>query len=168
VRHPSRTWAMLVSVGRLYPKPFSIGLMHPGPVLDAESFCRKQLEVAFDGWGMFLRPEWFEDSLAELIAILWQLESRFDPERTDTFERYARWIIAARAVDVGPRRILGRNGSRTNDYVFDELEVTSRDRLVEDFGAWELSKAGDSGQDGGWLDSNRDRREARAHAILGL
>jgi len=165
---------------RLYNKPFKIGARayrirdrqpiawHPGPVQDAEAFCRKLLDDAFDSWGMFLRPEFYDDSLADLIIILQRCEAKYDPGRTDTFERYSRWIISQRAVDVGPRRVLGRNGSRINDYLFDELETTIGDRLVEDLGAWEGDQTEDCGRDARWLHPDYDRARARADAILGL
>jgi hypothetical protein len=117
---------------------------------------------------MFLRPEFYDDSLMELVAILWGLESSFDPERTDRFDIYARWIVSARAVDVGPRRILGRNGSRINDYVFDDLETSVGDRLVEDLGERQSDQVQNSGRDARWLQPDYDRKRARADAILGL
>ena len=153
---------------RLYQRPFTVGSQFRGPVNDGEAFCRKHLDAAFDSWGMFLRPDHYDDSLSELVLILLELEKRFNPERTDSFDLYARWIISARAVDVGPRRILGRNGSRVNDYIFDELDATVGDRLVEDLGARESDQVQNSGRDARWVQPGYDRERARCDAILGL
>lgn len=90
---------------------------HSGPVNDAEMFCRKILDRALDQFGMYFRPDEYDDTLQELIIILQRLERRYDPDKTKTFEQYARWILPQRAIDVGPRRVLGRRGTRLHDYM---------------------------------------------------
>lgn len=109
---------------RLYPDPLPVGPnRHPhDQIRDAEAFCRRYLDEAFDGWGMWLRPDDYDESLSLLIVHLWRLGDTFNPERNDCFANYARTIIPKRAADVGPRRLLGRNGTRTNDYLFERLD----------------------------------------------
>lgn len=90
---------------------------HPDPVEDVEEFCRRLLDRVLDNFSMYLRPEEYDDSLMELIALAWRLERRFDPDKGQSFRAYATWIISQRAVDHGPRRVLGRHGTRTHNYM---------------------------------------------------
>lgn len=90
---------------------------HPEPIEDVEEFCRRLLDRALDNFSMYLRPEEYDDSLMELITLAWRLEGRFDPDKGQSFRAYATWIISQRAVDHGPRRVLGRHGTRTHNYM---------------------------------------------------
>lgn len=106
---------------------------------DTEEFCRRILDRALDSWSMFLREAEYDDTLMELIAQVWKLEGRYDPDKAASFTAYATWIVSQRAVDYGPRRILGRHGTRTNDYMsphenpYDERTVgETLDRFIVD------------------------------------
>ena len=164
---------------RIYPQPVLIGCtrkpngqpatIYPDPVRDAEAFCARYLEDAFQHWGMYLRDDDWEDSLQELIRHLLRLEQIFDPERNDSFANYARSIIPRRAVDAGPRRILGRTGNRLNDYQHDQLDETAPDhRPIDALTAEPGDQDPDRRQDHRRLQPHRDRQEAWAHTLLGL
>jgi hypothetical protein len=158
-------------IRKLYTAPLPIGPnRHPqDQVRDAEAFCRRYLDDAFDGWGMYLRPDDYDDSLALLITHLWRLSQRFDPERNDSFANYARSIIPKRAADVGPRRLLGRNGTRTNDYLFDELDESTRASHTRPTLTHQPSHEDpDRGTDDERLQAERDRQRAWAARILGV
>lgn len=109
------------------------------PIDDVEVFCKRHLDSALSGWGMYLRPEEFADTVQELVIAVWKLEGRFDPDKASSFSAYASWIISQRAVDFGPRRVLGRHGTRTHNYMASEDYEGSRmgedlDRLALDSG----------------------------------
>lgn len=160
-----------MSARRLYATPLPIGPnRHPhDQVRDAESFCRRYLDDAFDGWGMYLRPEDYDDSLSLLITHLWRLSERFDPGRNDSFANYARSIIRKRAADVGPRRLLGRNGSRLNEYQHDELDTSTPGSHTRETQSLEQSNPDPyRGTDDRRVLDDRDRQRAWAANVLGV
>jgi hypothetical protein len=143
---------------------------HPSDqVKDGERFCRHYLDRAFDGWTMFLEEAEYDDSLQLLMIELQKLADRFDEGRNDCFASYARQIIPKRAADVGPRRILGRNGNRLAErwFALDE-EAATRDRVREPDPAWTGDPDPDRRPAPGGLQADRDRERARAAAVLGL
>jgi hypothetical protein len=148
---------------------------HPqDQIRDAEAFCRTALDDAFDGWGMYLRPDDYDESLSLLITHLWRLNERFDPGRNDCFANYARSIIPKRAADVGPRRLLGRNGNRIHDYIYDPLdEEPTRQNPTTSQPHTPLSHQQshpdpDRGTDDPGLLALRDRERAWAAGVLGV
>ena len=174
---------------RLYPKPLLIGgrqvppftkgatrtddgrwlILYPHPIRDAELFASFHLDKVFEKWGMYLPEEEYEESLDQLIHHLWRMEEKFDPERNDSFENYARTYLPKRAADVGPRRLLGRNGNRVNDYLHEELgEGTSGTGFFQSHAEGTEYSASDWGGSRERLQAERDRAEAQAIAILGL
>lgn len=174
---------------RLYPKPLLIGgkqvppftdgatrtddgrwlVLYPHPIRDAEMFAAFHLDKAFEKWGMYLPEDTYTDTLNELIHHLWRMEEKFDPERNDSFENYARTYLPKRAADVGPRRILGRNGNRVNDYLHEELDA---DLQGPGLGQPFPGERGDGGFDRaeapGQLPGERDRDHARYLDIIRL
>lgn len=146
---PSDRHGMHSTMPRLYPTTIFAGARaynwrtrqptdwHPGRITDVELFCRRLLDDALNQWGMFLRHHEYEDTLQELIILVNQLEKRFDPDKADTFSGYASWIIRLRATDYGPRRVLGRHGTRTHNYMspsenpYAEVEQTFSPEFVD-------------------------------------
>ena len=143
---------------------------HPADqVADAEKFCRHYLNRAFRGWNdMWLPQADYDDSLSRLITNLTDLAARFDEERNESFASYARQIIPKRAVDVGPRRLLGRNGNRRHErfYPLDDHSLRQSTRNLD--APEPLDPDPDRGEDGGRLRARRDRDRARSLHILGL
>ena len=173
---------------RLYPKPLLIGgrqvppftkgatrtddgrwlILYPHPIRDAELFASFHLDKVFEKWGMYLPEEEYEESLDQLIHHLWRMEEKFDPERNDSFENYARTYLPKRAADVGPRRLLGRNGNRVNDYLHEELEESNAGHgLGQPLGEEPADSLGYWGGDDLRIQSSRDRRKAQAIYLLG-
>lgn len=141
------------------------------PVWDAEAFCRYHLDRAFKKFPngeMFLRGEEHEDSVSLLIFHLIRMEKTFDHERNDSFENFAKTYLPKRAVDVGPRRVLGRNGNKLHNYLFEELDETAKGTGHVSF---EPEGGGNPslgrGDDARGLQSERDRRTIRALRFLG-
>ena len=151
---------------RLYPTPLLVGgrtvpPLTPGatltpngrwlipyrdPIRDTEAFCDTLLREAFDEWGHFERPHEYDESLSLLIHRALRLEATYDPARSDSFADYARYILKRRAADVGPRRLLGRNGNRTHDYQHDPLdESTPRHRPQQPLDPLESHQTPDPG-----------------------
>ena len=116
-------------VARLYPHTIKAGacaynwknhqpsVWYSEPIDDVEDFCRRLLDRALESWSMFLRPDEYDDTLQELVILVWKLESRYNPDKGASFRQYAAWIVSQRAVDYGPRRVLGRHGTRTHNYM---------------------------------------------------
>jgi len=160
-----------VSQHRLLGTTLTVGPnRHPNDqVKDAEAFCRHYLDTAFDGWGMYLRPDDYDESLSLLITQLWRLNETFDRERNDCFANYARSIISRRAADVGPRRILGRNGNKISDYLYDDLdESTQGSRPDEALTHQPGHQDPDRREYPGWLPTDTAGREAWAARLLGV
>ena len=174
---------------RLYPTPLLVGgrtvpALTPGATLtpngrwlnpnrdpnrDTEAFCNTLLKEAFDEWGHFERPHEYDESLSLLIHRALRLEATYDPARSDSFADYARYILKRRAADVGPRRLLGRNGNRTPDYQHDPLdESTPRGQPGHALDPQPGDQDPDRGQASGRLQAERDRDRARSQRILGL
>jgi hypothetical protein len=142
------------------------------PVWDAEAFCRFHLDRAFKKFPngeMFLRGEEHEDSVSLLIFHLIRMEKTFDHERNDSFENFAKTYLPKRAVDVGPRRVLGRNGNKLHNYLFEEFGETVQGAGS---GGFDTQVAQDPDVDWGAdereLQSRRNRRILAAASLLGL
>lgn len=139
---------------------------HQDPINDTEDFCRRLLDRALDSWGMYLREEEYNDTLSELIALVWKLEARFDPDKGQSFKQYAGWMVSQRAVDYGPRRVLGRHGTRTHNYVSQDFD--EGDRMGESIHGFSLDNPEDRDSDVGRVLRERDREISRHHHELGL
>lgn len=158
---------------RLLPGTIALGPnRHPhDQIRDAEAFCRHELDAAMRARNMDLddRPEDYNDSLQLLIAALWRLNERFDSERNDCFANYARSIIRKRAIDVAPRRLLGRNGNRKADYLHDLLDESHYARQL---GAALPDLTGDEDPNRrstlGRIPDHGDRGFAWATSVLGI
>lgn len=160
-----------MSSQRLYHAPLPIGPArhHADQIRDAEAFCRRYLDQAFEEWGHFERPDDYDDSLAILIVHLWRLAETFDAERNDCFAAYARSIIPKRAVDVGPRRLLGRNGAKLPGYLADTLdESAAAGRPREALATLPSGPDPDRQPDDRRLQAQRDRSRAWAAGVLGV
>ena len=165
---------------RLHPQPILIGARrrddgailetYPEPIRDAGAFCQRLVDDSLRNWGMHITNEEYEDVVADMLALLCQLERNFDPRRTPSFAGYARFILGRRAVDLVPRKLLGRNGQRIADRSHEELD----DRALDVAGSHEAvttqpgDHADDRHADDGRLQGDRDRRAAWAHSVLGL
>ncbi len=144
-------------------------ILYPHPIRDSEMFAAFHLDKAFEKWGMYLPEDAYTDTLNELIHHLWRMEEKFDPERNDSFENYARTYLPKRAADVGPRRILGRNGNRVNDYLHEELDADLQGPgLGQPFTREQGDSEVDWGEAEGKLSGERDRENARYLDILRL
>lgn len=139
---------------------------HPDPVIDAEDFCRRILDRVFDSWGMYLRGEEYNDTLSELIALVWKLEARFDPDKGQSFKAYAGWMVSQRAVDYGPRRVLGRHGTRTHNYVSQDFDEGNS--MGESEYGFSLDDQNDRDSHVGGILRERDSEIARHHHELGF
>ena len=139
---------------------------HPEPINDTEDFCRRLLDRALDSWGMYLRDEEYNYTLSELIALVWKLEGRFDPDKGQSFRQYAGWIVSQRAVDYGPRRVLGRHGTRTHNYVSQDFD--EGDQMGESFNEFSLDDQDDRHSNVRRLLSTRDSEISRHHHELGF
>jgi sigma-70-like protein len=124
------------------------------------------LDRALDSWGMYLRPEEFDDTLSELIALVWKLEARFDPDKAESFSAYASWIVSQRAVDYGPRRVLGRHGTRTHNY--SASEDYEGNQMGESISGFSLDDQNDRDTDVSRILSKRDSEISRRHYELGF
>lgn len=119
-------------------------LWHPEPVEDVEDFCRHILDRALSSWSMFLREEEYNDTLQELIILTWRLERRYDPDKSGSFSSYAAWLVSQRSVDFGPRRVLGRHGTRTHDYMSPTEDPYEGHSMAESFDGLSLDREDDS------------------------
>ena len=144
-------------------------ILYQDPIRDAEAFCHTLLQEAFDEWGHYERPDEYDEALQELLIRALRLEQTYDPERSQSFADYARYILKRRAADVGPRRLLGRTGNRIHDYLHDTLEPGTGEHQP---GRAEHQEPSDTDRDrrtdAGRLPNQRDRERARRHTILGL
>jgi DNA-directed RNA polymerase specialized sigma24 family protein len=144
-------------------------ILYTDPILDAEAFCNGLLKEAFDEWGHYERPDEYDEALQELLIRALRLERTYDPERSQSFADYARYILRRRAADVGPRRLLGRSGNRIHDYLHDTLEPgAGTSEPGEPLGTRSSDPNRDWGDDAVWLPPERNRERARRHAVLGL
>ena len=155
---------------RLLPSVLALGPnRHPGDqVRDGERFCRHYLDKAFRGWDMWLEPSEYDDSLQLLLTQLSRLAQGFDQGRNESFASYARSIIPKRAVDVGPRRILGRNGQRLHERWYPLDDHALRRHALESHTPQPGDPDPHSGTDQRGLPGERDRRRARAIDVLGI
>jgi hypothetical protein len=142
------------------------------PVWDAEAFARYHLDRAFERFpagAMYLRDDEYEDSLSALIFHLVRMEKTFDHDRNDSFEGFAKTYLPKRAVDVGPRRVLGRNGNKLHNYLFEEFGEAVQGAGS---GGFDTQVAQDPDVDWGAdereLQSRRNRRILAAASLLGL
>jgi Sigma-70 region 2 len=115
---------------------------------------------------MHLREEEYNDTLAELIALVWKLEARFDPDKGQSFRQYAGWMVSQRAVDYGPRRVLGRHGTRTHNYISQDFD--ERNSMGEPFDGFSLDSEEHSDSDFGRVLRERDSEITRHHNQLGF
>lgn len=155
---------------RLYPRPVPIGPnRHPADqIKDAEAFARYYLDAEFEKIGMYLEHDEYTETLSLLITHLWRLSERFDPERNDCFANYARSILPNRAYDVGPRRILGRNGIKLPERHHEQLDESTLNRRHDPpLPDQQSNQDPDRGPDAQRLQTERDRERAWALHILG-
>jgi hypothetical protein len=168
-RHAAFPTTPLLLGARRHPNG-TILQTYPDPVHDAVRFCKRIMDEAMANWGMHLEPEEYEDSIQELLIHAVRLEKRFDPERNDSFAGYARAVLSQRAVDAGPRRIIGRTGNRLAERQHEELDEASAGKPQP----WEShtpipSDPGDHHlTDLGRLQSRGDSSQLRYESVLGV
>ena len=68
-------------------------------VHDVEAFARRVLDNRLSAWGAYLEPCDYDDAVAYLIVIAWQLSNRYDPSKGPSFSTYAYRILRLRVTD---------------------------------------------------------------------
>jgi hypothetical protein len=99
-----------------------LGASHPDPIHDGEAFITALVKTTLDEWGMYITTEEHDDLILDLLTEALKLEQTFDPQRNRSYAGYASWILRKRVVDLGPRKLLGRNGQRAAERSHDQLD----------------------------------------------
>ena len=60
---------------------------------------RALLDARLSEWGARLNPDKYEDALAYLLGLAWELSLRYEPSPDLTFSTYSRQILRRRVVD---------------------------------------------------------------------
>lgn len=118
------------------------GVPHQGSlscydIRDVPAFCRRILDTETKRRGQSFQGGDFsyEDALAELVAFVYFLAWRYDPERTTSFRLYATFRLARHEVpDIG-RKLLKRNGAALAERAHTEVD----DRADTGRRPWELA-----------------------------
>jgi hypothetical protein len=85
---------------------------------DAERFVSKVLDDSLRKRGAYLRSHEREDALSFLLATLWELSERWDPERAPSFATYAYRTLRLRVVDFY-RQEYGRTRWQWSDTLYE-------------------------------------------------
>ena len=124
-------------------------------VHDVEALARRILSGRLHAWGAHLDLIDYEDALAHLIAIAWELSCRYDPAKGLSFSTYAEPILRLRIVDWYRKRFEGsRYGRRELPLSLDERDGLRRERRPVDAALVERAE-----------DPSRDRPSARARHL---
>lgn len=135
-------------------------------VSDTERLVRRALNDALRESRATLSPADYDDALAELISVAWQLSLSFDPSRS-SFSRYAYRVCKLRLVDWYRRNLPGGRSSIRPELVSFDAELRS-DGRGDDAPAPELDRGLEQALASRQGDRDVDRATDLARAFGGV